>query len=53
MGNAPVHDRRAAAGNHSPDTAIRFEHSEFERSAGASIEFLDISLLLCQVTTPR
>jgi hypothetical protein len=46
--NAPVHDRRAS--NHSPGTASRVEDGEFERSTGASVEFLDISLLHCRVT---
>ena len=50
--DVPVDDRRSTTSNHSPDTTVLVEHGELERSTGTTIQFLDVSLLLCQVPTP-
>ena len=52
MGYAPVHDRRATTCNHSPNTAVGVKHGKLERCTSAAVEFLNVGLLLCQVTTP-
>lgn len=48
-----VDDASTATGNHSPNTTLRVEDRQFERSTSRSIELLDVRFFLGQVTTER
>jgi hypothetical protein len=48
-----VDDRGTAARNHGPYPALRVEDGELERSARRTVEFLDVRLILREITTKR
>jgi len=46
-----VNNGSTTTSNHGPDTALRVQHSELQGSTGGTVEFLNVSFFLSQVTT--
>lgn len=46
-----VDDTGTTTSDHSPDTTLSIEDSQLEGSTGGTVEFLDVSFFLGQVTT--
>jgi len=46
-----INDGSTTSGDHCPYPTLRIEDSELKRSTSRTIELLDVSLFLCEITT--